>query len=496
MERSVPGRVGAVLPPLDVPAQPLPAASLLRAELVLPEVSEPEVVQYFTALSRLNYSIDTHFYPLGSCTMKYNPKVNDEMAFLPGFADSHPLQPPEVSQGALELLWRLQGFLAEITGLTGVSLATLAGAHGELAGMLMVRAYHQDRGDGRRRKVAIPDSAHGTNPASAAMAGFEVVDLASDLEGNVSLEALHEVAGPDLAGVMITLPSTLGLFDTNILEVCRVVHGAGGLVYGDGANMNALLGRVKLADLGFDVVHLNLHKTFSTPHGGGGPGAGPVLASRSLLPYLPAPVVAHTPLSSPLTKVEDSRFIGGGLEGGLAYTLKTPERSIGKISGFHGNFGVLVRAYTYIRTLGAAGIKAISANAVLNANYLMQALKDTYYLPYPRRCMHEVVFSADGQKARGVSGLDIAKRLLDYGFHAPTIYFPLIVHEALMIEPTESETRETLDAFIQTLKEIDRESIEDPELVRQSPHTTPVSRLDEARAARQPDLRWKGMTQV
>jgi len=483
MERSVPGRVGAVLPSLDVPAQALPAASLLRAELALPEVSEPEVVQYFTALSQLNYSIDTHFYPLGSCTMKYNPKVNDEMAFLPGFADSHPLQPLEVSQGALELLWRLQGFLAEITGLTGVSLATLAGAHGELAGMLMVRAYHQARGDARRRKVAIPDSAHGTNPASAAMAGFEVVDLASDREGNVSLEALHEVAGPDLAGVMITLPSTLGLFDTNILEVCRLVHGAGGLVYGDGANMNALLGRVKLADLGFDVVHLNLHKTFSTPHGGGGPGAGPVLAGWSLLPYLPAPVVVRTPLSSPFTK--------GGLEGGLAYTLKTPERSIGKISGFHGNFGVLVRAYTYIRTLGGAGIKAISANAVLNANYLMQALKDTYYLPYPRRCMHEVVFSADRQKARGVSGLDIAKRLLDYGFHAPTMYFPLIVHEALMIEPTESETRETLDAFIQALKDIDRESTEDPELVRQAPHTTPVSRLDEARAARQPDLRWR-----
>jgi glycine dehydrogenase subunit 2 len=379
-----------------------------------------------------------------------------------------------------------------------VSLATLAGAHGELAGMLMVRAYHQARSDAGRRKVAIPDSAHGTNPASAAMAGFEVVGLASDREGNVSLEALHEVAGPDLAGVMITLPSTLGLFDTNILEVCRVVHGAGGLVYGDGANMNALLGRVKLGDLGFDVVHLNLHKTFSTPHGGGGPGAGPVCCGDFLLPYLPAPVVVYnrdnalrpaqgergkSPLTPPLTK--------GGRQGGLAYTLKAPERSIGKISGFHGNFGVLVRAYTYIRTLGAAGIEAISANAVLNANYLMEALKDTYYLPYPRRCMHEVVFSADRQKARGVSGLDIAKRLLDYGVHAPTMYFPLIVHEALMIEPTESETRETLDAFIQALKEIDRESTEDPELVRQAPHTTPVSRLDEARAARQPDLRWR-----
>ena len=472
MDRSAPGRVGAVLPASDVPAQSLPDASLLRTQLDLPEVSEPEVVQYFTNLSQLNFSIDTNFYPLGSCTMKYNPKVNDEMAFLPGFASAHPLQSPELSQGALELLYRLQGFLGEITGLTGVSLATLAGAHGELAGMLMVRAYHRARGDTSRLKVAIPDSAHGTNPASAAMSGFQVVDLASDQDGNVDLEALHEVIGPDLAGVMITLPSTLGLFDTNIVEVCRVVHEAGGLVYGDGANMNALLGRTKLGSLGFDVVHLNLHKTFSTPHGGGGPGAGPVCAAQALLEYLPAPMVANSTGE------------------GSAYNFTTPEHSIGKMSGFHGNFGVLVRAYTYIRTLGAAGLRSISANAVLNANYLMQALKDTYYLPYDRRCMHEAVFSADWQKARGASGLEIAKRLLDYGFHAPTMYFPLIVHEALMIEPTESETRETLDSFIQALKDIDAEVQEDPELVRQAPHTTPVARLDEARAARQPDLRW------
>ena len=479
----MPGRVGAVLPNCDVPIQPLPDISLLRTELDLPEVSEPEVVQYFTALSQLNFSIDTHFYPLGSCTMKYNPKVNDEMAFLPGFATAHPLQPVELSQGALELLFRLQEFLGEITGLGAVSLATLAGAHGELAGMLMVRAYHLSRGDDHRRKVAIPDSAHGTNPASAAMAGFEVVELASDAAGNVDLDGLHEVAGPDLAGVMITLPSTLGLFDTNIVEVCRVVHQAGGLVYGDGANMNALLGRVKLGALGFDVVHLNLHKTFSTPHGGGGPGAGPVCAGETLRPFLPAPVVSQTPLSSPLSK--------RGKEGGTAYDFATPDHTIGKMSGFHGNFGVLVRAYTYIRTLGAAGLRSISANAVLNANYLMQSLKGTYHLPYDRACMHEAVFSADWQKARGVSGLEIAKRLLDYGFHAPTMYFPLIVHEALMIEPTESETRETLDAFIQALKEIDREVRENPDLVRQAPHTTPVSRLDEARAARQPDLRWQ-----
>ena len=479
MDLSIPGRVGAVLPSSDVPPQALPDAALLRSALELPEVSEPEVVQYFTALSQLNFSIDTHFYPLGSCTMKYNPKINDEMAFLPGHAAAHPLQPPEQSQGALDLLHRLQQFLAEITGLPAVSLATLAGAHGELAGMLMTRAYHLARGDTSRRRVAIPDSAHGTNPASAAMAGFEVVDLASDRDGNVDLEALHEVCGPGLAGVMITLPSTLGLFDNNIVEVCRVVHQAGGLVYGDGANMNALLGRTKLGELGFDVVHLNLHKTFSTPHGGGGPGAGPVCAVESLRPFLAAPVVAEIPLSN------------GGKESGPEYRLTNPEQTIGKMSGFHGNYGVLVRAYTYIRTLGGAGIRSISGNAVLNANYLMQALKDTYYLPYDRRCMHEAVFSADWQKARGASGLEIAKRLLDYGFHAPTMYFPLIVHEALMIEPTESETRETLDAFIQALLEINQEVANDPDLVRQAPHTTPVSRLDEARAARQLDLRWR-----
>ncbi len=485
MERSVPGRRGAVTPLLDVPAQPMPPAALLRADLALPEVSEPEVVQYFTGLSQLNFSIDTQFYPLGSCTMKYNPKVNDEVAFLPGFASIHPLQPAEHCQGALELLYRLQGFLEEITGMSGGSLATLAGAHGELAGVLMMRAYHQARGDFRRTKMAIPDSAHGTNPASAAMAGFEVVTLASDQEGNVDLEALHELAGDDLVGVMITLPSTLGLFDRNIVEVCRVVHEAGGLVYGDGANMNALLGRTKLGELGFDLVHLNLHKTFSTPHGGGGPGAGPVCCAAELVPFLAAPVVSVAdalPAKGEADPDWDERVF---------YFLDTPEQSIGKISGFHGNFGVLARAYTYIRTLGDAGIKSISGNAVLNANYLLQGLRDSYHLPYDRPCMHEVVFSADWQKERGVSGLEVAKRLLDYGFHAPTMYFPLIVHEALMIEPTETENRDTLDAFIQALREIDREAAETPELVRQAPHTTPVSRLDEARAARQPDLRWR-----
>jgi glycine dehydrogenase subunit 2 len=470
MERSVADRTGTVTPPLDVPEQPLLSSNLLRSNLQLPEVSEPEVVQYFTNLSQMNFSIDTQFYPLGSCTMKYNPKVNDEMAFLPGFSNIHPLQSEDSSQGALELLFKLQGFLTEITGMHGVSLATLAGAHGELAGVLMIRAYHRSRGDHSRTKIAIPDSAHGTNPASAAMAGFDVVTLPSDNKGNVDLEALNRLAGPDLAGAMITLPSTLGIFDENIVEVCKIVHKCGGMVYGDGANMNALLGRVKLGALGFDVAHLNLHKTFSTPHGGGGPGAGPVCCTESLTPFLAAPIISS---------------IAG------KYTRTTPESSIGKISGFHGNFGVLVRAYTYIRTLGAAGLTSISGNAVLNANYIMESLKDKYYLPYDRRCMHEVVFSADWQKARGVSGLEIAKRLLDYGYHAPTMYFPLIVHEALMIEPTESETKETLDAFIQALINIDEESRQDPDIVQNAPHTTPVSRLDEALAARRPNLKWQ-----
>lgn len=489
MERSVPGRAGCVLPESDVPPAPLPDAALLRDELPLPELSEPEVVQYFTGLSQRNFSIDTHFYPLGSCTMKYNPKINDETAFLPGFAGIHPLQPPEQSQGALELLYRLQGFLGEITGLSAVSLATLAGAHGELAGMLMARAYLRDRGETGRTKVAIPDSAHGTNPASAAMAGFDVVELASDGQGNVDLEALREVADDRLAGVMITLPSTLGLFDTSIVEVCRIVHEAGGLVYGDGANMNALLGRVKLGDLGFDVAHLNLHKTFSTPHGGGGPGAGPVCATERLAPYLAAPIVVQ---QNGAVSDGGEQAPGDGRDGGAFYQLTTPESSIGKLAGFHGNFGVLVRAYTYIRTLGAAGVRSISGNAVLNANYMMNALRGVYRLPYDRACMHEAVFSADWQKAKGAGGLEIAKRLLDYGFHAPTMYFPLIVPECLMIEPTESETQETIDHFVDALKQINAEIDADPDLVRQAPHTTPVARLDEAQAARRPNLRWTG----
>ncbi len=484
MDRSVPGRVGATLPHLDVPLQPLPDSTLIREDLQFPELTEGEVVRYFTRLSQLNFSIDTHFYPLGSCTMKYNPKVHDALANLPGFASLHPLQPQETSQGALEVMYRLQSYLSEITGMEAVSLATLAGAQGEFSGMLIIRAYHEERGEPHRNKVAIPDSAHGTNPASAAMAGFEVVTVPSDQQGNMDLQALQKVATPELAGVMLTLPSTLGLFDSNIVELCDTVHKAGGLVYGDGANMNALLGRTKLAHLGFDLVHLNLHKTFTTPHGGGGPGAGPICVGRDLAPYLPAPVVQHFPQGSEEANPSKKE----------RFALVNPEESVGQIAGFHGNFAVLVRAYCYIRTMGAEGLRQVSANAVLNANYLLEALKDTYHLPYDRRCMHEVILSARRQHARGVKGLDIAKRLLDYGIHAPTMYFPLIVDEALMIEPTETESKETLDSFIEALKAIDREAQEDPELVKGAPHTTPVSRLDEARAARQPDLRWTAPT--
>ena len=472
MERSVPGRVGAILPALDVPAQELPDGGVLRDDLVLPELTEPEIVRYFTLLSQLNFSIDTNFYPLGSCTMKYNPKVDDEMAGLPGFAALHPLQPESSVQGALRLLHSLQGYLSEITGMKGASLASLAGAQGEFCGMLMIRAYHHERGQVQRTKVAIPDSAHGTNPASAVMAGFDVTTVTSDSSGNIDLESLRSVANSELAGVMITQPNTLGLFDTNIVDTCDIVHRAGGLVYGDGANMNALLGKAKLAHLGFDVIHLNLHKTFTTPHGGGGPGAGPVCVNDTLLPYLPSPVV---------TRQE--------AEGAESFSIATPEKSIGKVCAFHGNFGVLVRAYAYIRTMGDAGLAEVSSNAVLNANYLRHRLSDTYHVPYDRLCMHEVVFSSKNQKARGVKGMELAKRLLDYGVHAPTMYFPLIVDEALMTEPTETESKETLDAFIEVLKAIDREVSDDPELVRSAPHAAPVSKLDEARAARQLNLR-------
>ena len=476
MDRSASGRVGATISQSDVPAQPLPDENLLRQTLDFPEVSENDLVRYFSQLSQLNFSIDHNFYPLGSCTMKYNPKIDDEVAGMPGFSEIHPLQPDATVQGALRLMWELQQRLVEITGMKGCSLAPMAGADGEFAGILMARAYHRDRGDTKRNKVLIPDSAHGTNPATASMCGFEVITLPSDANGNTDLDALRFSVGDDLAGLMITLPSTLGLFDSNILEVVRIVRDAGGIVYGDGANLNALLGRVKLGELGFDVMHSNLHKTFTQPHGGGGPGAGPVIVGERLLPYMPTPVV--------------NRSVDA--DGGEVYSLDAPVKTVGRMGAFHGNFGALVRAYAYMSTLGREGIANISRDAVINANYILSQLKEHYHLPYDRTCMHEVVFSARNlRRDFGVSALDVAKRLIDYGIHPPTMYFPLIVEEALMIEPTETESKETLDGFIEVMRTIAQEAEESPDLLHNAPHDTPNTRLNEALAARRPYLRWR-----
>ena len=467
---SRPGRIATALPACDVPLAAMPPAELLREELNLPELSQPDLVRYFTNLSHLNYSVDSTFYPLGSCTMKYNPKVHEDLARLPGFAQLHPLQPAATAQGALALMYDLQRCLAEITGMDAVSLTPAAGAQGELTSMLTVRAYLEHRGESRQR-VLVPDSAHGTNPASTALAGFRCVPVASDAQGNTDLGALAAALDEDVAALMLTLPNTLGLFDQNILRLAAMVHEKGALLYCDGANLNALVGQVKLGDLGFDVLQMNLHKTFSTPHGGGGPGAGPVAVKAHLAPFLPSPQV--------------SRAADGH------YTLTEPEHSLGRMGLFHGNFGIMVRAYAYIRSLGAEGLREVSENAVINANYLLAGLRAAYELPYDRRCLHEAVFSGSRQRARGLHTLDVAKRLMDYGFHPPTVYFPLIVDEALMIEPTETESKETLDAFCEAMLAIAREAEEEPDLLRGAPHGTPVGRLDEAAAARRPVLRWR-----
>ncbi len=469
-DRSKAGRKGVILPALDVPAATMPDARFLREELTLPEMAQNDVIRYFVGLSRLNYSIDTGLYPLGSCTMKYNPKINEDIARLPGFAQAHPQQQPETVQGVLAVLFELQETLAEITGMDAVGLAPAAGAQGELSGILMIRAYHLARGDTARTKVLVPDSAHGTNPATAAMAGFQVVTVPSDASGNADIDFLAANLDETVAAIMYTLPSTLGFFDPHIGRIGKLVHEHGALLYGDGANQNAFLGRARFGDMGFDVVHLNLHKTFSTPHGGGGPGAGPVCVKSPLAPYLPAPIIEKA---------------------GPAYSLARPEKSIGKTTAFHGNFGVLLRALTYIKSMGGEGLRAISDNAVINANYVQVRLRDAYKLAVNRTCMHEVVLSGSRQKARGVKTLDIAKRLIDYGFHPPTIYFPLIVDEAMMIEPTETEGIEALDSFCEAMLAIDRESVEQPELVKGAPYTAPLRRLDEATAARKPVLRWQ-----
>jgi glycine dehydrogenase subunit 2 len=468
-EVSVPGRVGFRFPKSDVPTSRLPD-DLVRENLPLPEMAEVDVIRYFTRLSQLNHGVDTGFYPLGSCTMKYNPKINEETSRLAGFAHLHPLQPIETAQGALAIMYQLQEWLCEIGGFAGVSLQPAAGAHGELTGVLIIRAYHRSCGDTQRKKILIPDSAHGTNPATSGMSGMEVVELRSDARGNIDLEALRTHCNEELAGLMVTNPNTLGLYDENLEEVVNCVHEAGGLVYGDGANMNALLGIARPGDVGIDILHYNLHKTFSTPHGGGGPGSGPVGVSAQLVDFLPDPVVGI---------VEE-----GDDDLPPLYGFITPAKSIGRVKAFHGHFGMIVRAYTYIRMHGAQGLRAVSDHAVLNANYLLARLRDTYLVPYDRICMHEFVVEGRWPDAPGIQALDISKRLMDFGFHPPTNYFPLIVHDSLMIEPTETESKETLDAFSEAMMKIADEAHNDPDVLKNAPHKTPFGRLDEVKAAK------------
>lgn len=468
------GRKGYSLPASDVPPksieQIIPKTFLRVDPPELPEVSEADAVRHFTLLSQRNYGLDSGFYPLGSCTMKYNPKVNEVIARLDCFQNVHPYQPEDTVQGSLELMYGLDNMLSEISGMARFSLQPAAGAHGELAGLMIIKAYHTHRGE-NRTKIVVPDSAHGTNPASAAMVGYDVIEVKSNSRGGLDLTSLREVMSEDIAGLMLTNPNTLGLFDENITEIANIVHDAGGLLYYDGANANAIMGITRPGDMGFDVVHLNLHKTFATPHGGGGPGSGPVGVREDLVPFLPKPVVEY--------------------EAGRYYLDYDRPLSIGRIKAFYGNFSVLVKAYSYIRSMGADGLRQVSENAVLNANYLLNNLKDMFVLPYDRTCMHECVFSGIKQLEKGIPVLDIAKRLLDYGYHPPTMYFPLIVQEALMMEPTETENKETLDEFIKTLKLIMEEIESNPDMVKAAPHNTVVARLDEVAAARRPVVRWR-----
>ena len=471
-ELSIPGRVGFQYPASDVPESKLPT-EMLRDDLPLPEMAEIDVVRYFTKLSQLNHSVDTGFYPLGSCTMKYNPKINEEAARIPGFANLHPLQPVETTQGALAMMFHLQQWLSEIGGYKATSLQPAAGAHGELTGVLIIRAYHRSRGDSRRTKILVPDSAHGTNPATSAMSGLEVIELRSDDRGNVDLDALREHCDETLAGLMLTNPNTLGLFDENVEQVTSMVHEAGGLVYGDGANMNALLGILRPGDIGIDVLHYNLHKTFSTPHGGGGPGSGPVSVTQELADFLPDPVIGI------IDEGDESKEIPP------LYGFVSPPKTIGRVKAFQGHFGMIVRAFTYIRMHGPDGLRKVSELAVLNANYLLALLRDHYHVPYDRICMHEFVAEGRWEDAPDIHALDIAKRLMDFDFHPPTNYFPLIVHEALMIEPTETESKETLDAFAKTMIKIAEEARSNPDILKTAPHKTPFGRMDEVKAAKE-----------
>lgn len=475
-ELSKPGRKAYRLPPLDVEDKDLenliPSEFLSDKELDFPEVSEVDVVRHYTNLSNKNYGVDTGFYPLGSCTMKYNPKINEDTARFDGFANIHPYQTPCCTQGSLQLMYELEKSLCEIAGMDRMTLQPAAGAHGELTGIMLIRAYHESRGDSKRTKIIVPDSAHGTNPATAVMAGYSTVEIKSTKEGLVDLEALKAVLGDDIAGFMLTNPNTLGIFDKNIKEIADLVHEAGGLLYYDGANMNAIMGHARPGDMGFDVVHYNIHKTFSTPHGGGGPGSGPVGCKDFLTQFLPVPMVE---------KDGDKYF--------LDYNYPN---SIGKVKDFYGHFGILVRAYTYILTMGSDGLKKASEMAVLNANYILSRLKDHYYLPIDTLYKHEFVLGGLKDTLSEVSTLDIAKRLLDFGFHPPTVYFPLIINQAMMIEPTETESKETLDSFADALIAIAKEAEENPEVLKTAPHHTVVRRPDETKAARNPVVKYEG----
>ncbi|CQR73736.1 putative glycine dehydrogenase (decarboxylating) subunit 2 [Sporomusa ovata DSM 2662] len=473
-EISKEGRRAIDLPASDVPQENLatiiPAGFLRKTPAALPEVSQPDLVRHYNNLSARNFGVDSGFYPLGSCTMKYNPKVNEDACRLPGFAAVHPLQSEETVQGALELLSNTEEYLAEISGMDAVSTQPVAGAHGELTGLKIIRAYHRHRGE-NRNKVIVPDSAHGTNPASAMVAGLDIVEIKSNTDGSVDLETLKAAVGPDTAALMLTNPSTLGLFEENIREIAQIVHAAGGLLYYDGANANAIMGITRPGDMGFDVVHLNLHKTFSTPHGGGGPGAGPIGVKQELIPFLPIPIIVR--------------------EAGRYCLDENRPLSIGRMHSFYGNFGVIVRAYAYMRAMGPAGLKQASEDAVLNANYVLSQLRQDFHAPFLKLCKHECIVTSKNQKPYGVHTLDIAKRLLDYGYHPPTIYFPLIVDEAIMLEPTETESKETLDGFIAVMRRIAQDAREDAALITSAPKTTVTGRLDETAAARKPIVKWK-----
>ena len=465
-EKDKKGRCGFSIPRRDVDSFPMDK-NVAGSGPDFPDLSEVDVVRHYTRLSQWNFGVDTGMYPLGSCTMKYNPKTNERQAGQPGFAGAHPLLPTSLTQGALKLMFELEGFLAEITGMDAVTLQPAAGAHGELAGMLLIWAFHKDKGQ-IRSKIIVPDTAHGTNPASASLCNYRSIPVKSNEQGILSPEAVAEVMDEETAGIMVTNPNTLGLFEENIIQIADIVHSKGGLVYCDGANMNAVMGIVDMGKIGIDVLHLNLHKTFSTPHGGGGPGSGPVCVKKQLEPFLPVPRI---------------------IEKNGEYSLSDDfPKSIGKLHAFYGNFGVMVKAYSYILSMGAEGLKKASSLAVLNANYIKEQLKDTFHLPYDRPCMHECVFSDKNQEPDKITTLDIVKRLIDYGFHPPTIYFPLVVHGAIMIEPTETESKENIDLFIDALKQIVKEAKEDPEILRQAPTRTKVRRLDETAAARNPCL--------